>query len=128
MSASDNLSTMCSGLLLRSSFPILDPRYTLSAWLEWRPSRSHLGYQIHQTYCLPTSSEPPPPRSVACCGHQVQSFDLSQTFWCHGFDEQIFGADEQNPGRGQSDKEAFGSTRCSGAGRAELLGSSVIRS
>src|SRR5262249_24523535 len=43
-----------------------------------RPSRSHLGYQIHQTYCLPTSSEPPPPRSVACCAHEVQKFDLDQ--------------------------------------------------
>src|SRR5262249_32619440 len=49
-----------------------------------------------------------PSPSVACCAHQVQSFDLSQTFWCRGlwgvgFNEQIFGADEQNLGRGQSD-------------------------
>src|SRR5262249_17946049 len=53
------------------------------------------------------------PPSVACCPHQVQSFDLSQTFWCRGlwglgFNEQIFGADEQNPGRRQSDPEEFG--------------------
>ena len=40
---------------------------------------------------------------VACCAHEVQSFDLDQKFWCLGFDEQIFGADEQNLGRGQSD-------------------------
>jgi hypothetical protein len=35
-----------------------------------------------------------------------QSFDLDQKFWCRdlfGFNEQIFGADEQNLGRGQSD-------------------------
>src|SRR6516165_12318650 len=31
-----------------------------------------------------TSSEPPPLPSVACCAHQVQNFDLSQTFWCGG--------------------------------------------
>jgi hypothetical protein len=35
-------------------------------------------------------------------------FDLDQKFWCRGlwglrFNEQIFGADEQNSGRGQSD-------------------------
>ncbi len=57
---------------------------TYSAPLPQRPSRSHLGYQIHQTYYLPTSSEPPPPPSVAWCAHQVQSFDLSQTLWCRG--------------------------------------------
>src|SRR5262245_25696444 len=50
---------------------------------------------------LPDISEPPPPW-VACCAHQVQSFDLSQTFWCRGlfgFNEQIFGADKQVFGR-----------------------------
>jgi hypothetical protein len=56
---------------------------------------------------LRASSEPPPPW-VACCAHQVQNFDLSQRFWCRGlwgvgFNEQIFGADEQNLGRRQSD-------------------------
>ena len=35
-----------------------------------------------------------------------------------GSDEQIFGA--MNPGRGRSDQEAFGSTRCCRAGRAEF--------
>ena len=45
---------------------------------------------------------------VAWCKHQVQKFDLSQRFWCRGlwglgFNEQSFGADEQVPGRGQSD-------------------------
>jgi hypothetical protein len=40
---------------------------------------------------------------VAYCAQQVQRFDLDQKFWCLGFNEQIFGADEQNPGRGQSD-------------------------
>src|SRR5215472_4630636 len=35
------------------------------------------------------SSELPPPW-VACCAHQVQNFDLSQRFWCLGFNEQIF--------------------------------------
>src|SRR5262245_26403768 len=47
---------------------------------------------------------------VACCAHQVQNFDLSQTFWCLGFNEQIFRGDEQNPGRGPSDKGMFGPT------------------
>src|SRR5215467_9439828 len=55
-----------------------DGRFALFSAPSTRPSRSHLGYQIHQTYSLPTSSEPPPPPSVACCAHQVQSFDLDQ--------------------------------------------------
>jgi hypothetical protein len=33
---------------------------------------------------LPLTSGPPLQQSVACCAHQVQSFDLSQTFWCRG--------------------------------------------
>ena len=37
----------------------------------------------------------------ACCDCAV---------WAIGFNEQIFGADEQNLGRGQSDQEAFGPT------------------
>src|SRR5262249_20581352 len=41
-----------------------------------------------------STSQPP---SVACCAQQVQNFDLSQRFWCRGFNEQIFDADEQNP-------------------------------
>ena len=102
----------CRFLYIDTS-PALSARRHLTAALRYsarppqRPSRSRPGRPNHQTYCLPTSSEPPPPW-VACCAHQVQSFDLSQTFWCRGlwglgFNEQIFGADEQNPGRGQSD-------------------------
>jgi hypothetical protein len=37
----------------------------------------------------------------ACCDCAV---------WAIGFNEQIFGADEQNLGRGQSDQEVFGPT------------------
>src|SRR5262245_23944966 len=47
------------------------------------------------------SSEPPPAvgRLLRAAG---SNFDLSQRFWCracggHGFNEQIFGADEQVP-------------------------------
>jgi hypothetical protein len=47
----------------------------------------------HNTSCIFRAALPP---SVARCTHQVQSFDLSQTFWFHGFIEQIFGADEQD--------------------------------
>src|SRR6266566_5622384 len=47
-------------------------RDTYSAWLQCQPSRSRPGHQTHQTYCLPTSSEPPPPPSVARCAQQVQ--------------------------------------------------------
>jgi hypothetical protein len=42
--------------------------------------------------------------------------------WPIGFSKQIFGADEQNLGRGQSDKEVFGPTvspQLVRAGRAE---------
>ena len=86
--------------------PALSARRHLTAAL--RPSRSHLGCQTHQTYCFRTFSEPPRLPLVACCAQQVQNFDLSQRFWCRGlwgvgFNEQIFGADEQNLGRGQSD-------------------------
>jgi hypothetical protein len=53
----------------------------------------------------------PPLPWVACCAHQVQNFDLSQTFWCRGlwslgFNEQIFGADKQVPGHERSDKRS----------------------
>src|SRR5262245_36860041 len=109
--------------------PALSARRHLTAALRYsarppqRPSRSHLGYQIHQTYCLPTSSEPPPPPSVACCAHQVQSFDLSQTFWCHGFNEQIFGADEQVPkgGCGPCPKNALWTRELCGRRSSEHL-------
>src|SRR6266567_1187057 len=47
-------------------------RDTYSAWLQCQPSRSRPGHQTHQTYCLPTSSEPPPPPSVAWCAQQVR--------------------------------------------------------
>jgi hypothetical protein len=47
-----------------------------------------------------SGSAPPSTASVACCAHQVQNFDLSQTFWCRGlwgvgFNEQIFGAENK---------------------------------
>src|SRR5215813_10383042 len=104
MSASDNRLTKCSGLLLRSSFAILAARtrHLISAArmpafsVASRPSNS-------SDIILRASSEPPPPW-VACCAHQVQSFDLDQKFWCQGgFNEQIFGADKQVAGCGQSD-------------------------
>src|SRR6516165_6125431 len=97
--------------------PALPAKRHLTAALRYsaRPSRLHLGCQTHQTYCFRTSSEPPPLPWVAWCTHQVQNFDLSQRSWCRGlwslgFNEQIFGAGEQVPGRGQSDKEPFGPT------------------
>jgi len=43
-------------------------RDTLSAWLEWQPSRSHPGGQTHQTYYFAHLQSHPPP-SVACCAH-----------------------------------------------------------
>jgi hypothetical protein len=94
--------------LRKCRFPYIDTSRALSARRHLtaaprRPSRLRLGCQTHQTYCFQTSSEPPRLPSVACCAHHVQSFDLDQKFWCLGFNEQIFGADEQNPGRGQSD-------------------------
>src|SRR5262249_52504366 len=46
---------------------------TYPARLPQRPSRSHLGHQIHQTYCLPTSSAPPSTASVACCAHRFKT-------------------------------------------------------
>src|SRR6516165_8971654 len=50
----------------------------------------------------------PPPRQSPTARTRFKRFDPSQTFWCRGlwgvgFNEQIFGADEQNLGRGQSD-------------------------
>src|SRR6516165_1839391 len=48
---------------------------------------------------LRASSEPPL-RWVACCAHQVQR---QRGLWAIGFNEQIFGADEQVQGRGLSD-------------------------
>ena len=73
--------------------------------------------------------------SVAYCAHQVQNFDLSQRFWCRGlsgvgFNEQIFGVDEQVPERGQSDQGAFGPrdnhTRCDSVCRTHGLVSLVV--
>src|SRR6516165_3191155 len=55
-----------------------------SARLPQRLSRLHLGCQTHQTYCFPGHLLSRPQPWVACCAHQVQSFDLSQTFWCRG--------------------------------------------
>src|SRR5215469_14180373 len=49
---------------------------------------------------LRASSEPPLPW-VACSAHQVQR---RRGLWGLGFNEQIFGADEQVPGRGLSDQ------------------------
>jgi len=44
----------------------------------------------------------------------------------HGCDEQIFGADEQDPGRGQSDQGVFDPTRCR-AERGRILVSAPLR-
>jgi len=55
----------------------------------WRALQRRLYVHLHSR----------PHRSwVACCAHEVQSFDLSQTFWCLGFNEQISRGDQQNPG------------------------------
>src|SRR5262249_22110947 len=43
-----------------------------------------------------------------------------------GLGEQIFGADKQVSGRGQSDEEAFGPTRECRVGRAELITSPAL--
>src|SRR5215467_3465774 len=109
MSASNNLSTKCSGLLLRSSFAILAAR-TRHLISVARMAAFSVASRLSNSsdILLRAFSEPPPLPSVAWCTHQVQNFDLSQRFWCRalwglGFNEQIFGADEQNPGRGQSD-------------------------
>src|SRR5262249_13311191 len=72
-----------------------------------RPSRLHLGCQTHQTYCFRTSSEPPRLPLVAWCTYQVQN--LCRGLWGNGSNEQIFVVNQQNPGTGQSDQEAFGS-------------------
>jgi len=46
----------------------------------WRALQRRLYVQLHSC----------PHRSwVACCAHEVQSFDLDQKFWCLGFDEQF---------------------------------------
>src|SRR6516165_8798347 len=108
MSASNNLSTNCSGLLLRSSFAILAARtrHLISAA---RMAAFSVASRLSNSsdILLGASSEPPPLPSVAYCAREVQNFDLSQTFWCRGlcrgFNEQIFGADKQVVGRGQSD-------------------------
>src|SRR5262249_3223902 len=68
---------------------------------------------IRHTALRTSRSPPQPPQSPG--GHQVQNLDLSQRFRCRGlwgvgFNEQIFGADEQNRGRGQSDPGMFGPT------------------
>jgi hypothetical protein len=65
----------------------LKGRDTLSAWLEWQPSRSHLGCQTHQTYCFAHLHSRPHRSWVGCCAQQVQSFDLDQKFWCRDIDE-----------------------------------------
>jgi hypothetical protein len=82
--------------------PALSARRHVTAALRYsarppqRPSRSHLGCQTHQTYCFRTSSEPPRLPLVACCAHQVQR---RRGLWGLGFNKQIFGVDEQVPGR-----------------------------
>jgi hypothetical protein len=122
--SADRNSPACKGKSLRclrksrfsyiDTSPALSARRHLTAALRYsarpphRPSRLHLGCQTHQTYWFRTSSEPPRLPLVAWCTHQVQNFDLSQRFWWrglwgNGFNEQIFGADEQVSGRGQSD-------------------------
>src|SRR5262249_2202400 len=57
----------------------------------WRALQRRLYVHLHSR----------PHRSwVACCAHEVQSFDLDQKFWCLGFDEQIFWMNKtQNVGR-----------------------------
>src|SRR5215831_17403258 len=57
----------------------------------WRALQRRLYVHLHSR----------PHRSwVACCAHEVQSFDLDQKFWCLGFDEQIFWINKtQNVGR-----------------------------
>ena len=66
--------------------PALSARRHLTAALRYsarppqRPSRSHLGYQIHQTYYFAHLQSRPHRTWVACCAHQVQSFDLIKSF------------------------------------------------
>src|SRR5262249_56134409 len=107
MSASNNLSTNCSGLLLRSSFAILAARTRHLISVARMAAFSVASRLSNSSDILLRASYSRPHRSwVACCAHQVQSFDLSQTFWCRGlfgFNEQIFGAEKQVSGRGQSD-------------------------
>src|SRR5262249_39767786 len=73
-----------------------------------RPSCLHLGCQTHQTYCLPTSSEPPPPRQSPVARTRFKTLIYLKGFGAgasggHGFNEQIFGAAEQSPRHGPSD-------------------------
>src|SRR5262249_43165949 len=99
MSASNNLSTNCSGLLLRSSFAILAARTRHLISVARMAAFSVASRLSNSSDILLRASYSRPHRSwVACCAHEVQSFDLSQTFWCLGFNEQISRGDEQNPG------------------------------
>src|SRR5215471_11361047 len=96
MSASENLSTKCSGFLLRSSFAILaaSTRHLISVA---RMAAFSVASRLSSSsdILLRASSEPPLPW-VACSAHQVQR---CRGRWGHGFAEQIFGADEQDPRR-----------------------------
>jgi hypothetical protein len=84
MSASDNLSTKCSGLLLRSSFAILAARTRHLTSVDRMPAFSVASRLSNSSDILLRASSEPPPPWVACCAHQVQNFDLSQRFWCRG--------------------------------------------
>src|SRR5215471_765248 len=101
MSASENLSTKCSGFLLRSSFAILaaSTRHLISVA---RMAAFSVASRLSSSsdILLRASSEPPLPW-VACSAHQVQR---CRGRWGLGFNEQIFGADEQVPERGLSDQ------------------------
>src|SRR5262245_45685243 len=114
MSASNNLSTNCSGLLLRSSFAILAARTRhlisvaqMAAFsIASRPSKSSDIPLADIFRAAPTAV------GRACCAHQVQSFDLDQTFWCRGLwgiwpqPSKFFA--EMNKTRGPSDYGMFG--------------------
>jgi hypothetical protein len=60
-SASDNLSTKCSGFLLQSCSQFWPQgRDTSSARLPMRPSLSHPGCETHPTWCVPRYRGAPP--------------------------------------------------------------------
>src|SRR6516165_3687873 len=80
-----------------------------------RPSRSHLGCQTHQTYCFAHLQSRPYHRRSPGARTRFKTLIYLKGFGAGacgaiGPNEQIFGADEQVPNRGQCDKEVLGST------------------
>src|SRR5262245_23588176 len=109
MSASNNLSTNCSGLLLRSSFAILAARtrHLISAA---RMAAFSVASRLSNSsdIILRASSEPPYHRRSPLARTRFKTLIYLKGLGARacgglGFNEQIFGADEQVSRRGPSD-------------------------